>query len=146
VQHRSEENEILATNQRDLDVCSLGECSIELLCRIQTGKSASGYDYSGLLTWIHSSRLEDFLTLGEFAWVFAAKFANVRAILAVGSYREAHCGLFEAYFPNRKAQISGNLVSRETVAARRSRAATFAAFSNERRVFFTNTAAEDIAA
>ena len=53
VQHRSEENEILATDQRDLDVCSLRNRAIELLRRIQTRKSAAGNDYSGFFTGVH---------------------------------------------------------------------------------------------
>ena len=53
VDHRAKDNEILATNRCDLDVCSCRKCGIELLRRIQTGKSAAAAYYSGFFSGLH---------------------------------------------------------------------------------------------
>ena len=63
VQHRGKENEVLATNQRDLDVRSPSQHTIEMHRRIKTGKAATGDDYSGLFAGLHCCGCRVFLQL-----------------------------------------------------------------------------------
>src|SRR5262245_37495813 len=46
VQHRSKENEILATDQRHFYVRPTRELFIKVYCRVKPGKPAAGNDYS----------------------------------------------------------------------------------------------------
>jgi hypothetical protein len=46
MQHRRKENEILATDQRNFYVISTREPFLEVHCRLEPGKSATGNDYS----------------------------------------------------------------------------------------------------
>src|SRR5262249_35563117 len=49
MQHRRKQNKILATDQRHLYVRSTREPFVEVHCRVEPGKSATGNDYSGRL-------------------------------------------------------------------------------------------------
>src|SRR5437588_12202504 len=56
MQHRRKENEILATDQRHLYVRSTREPFVEVHCRVKSGKSATGNDYSSRLHAITANR------------------------------------------------------------------------------------------
>src|SRR5437870_7164281 len=56
VQHRRKENEILVTDQRHLYVRSARQPFVEVHCRVKSGKSATGNDYSSRLHAITANR------------------------------------------------------------------------------------------
>ena len=56
VEHRRKENEILATDQRHFYVRSTREAFVEVHCRVEPGKSATGDDYSGRLHAVTANR------------------------------------------------------------------------------------------
>jgi len=49
VQHRCEQNKILAADQRYFNICTASQVFIEILCRVQSCEAAAGDDYFGLL-------------------------------------------------------------------------------------------------
>src|SRR4029450_5714616 len=56
MQQRRKENEILATDQRHLYVRSTREPFVEVHCRVEPGKSATGDDYSSRLHAVTANR------------------------------------------------------------------------------------------
>jgi len=56
MQQRRKQNEILATDQRPLYVRSTREAFVEVHCRVEPGKSATGDDYSGRLHAVTANR------------------------------------------------------------------------------------------
>jgi hypothetical protein len=56
VQHGRKENEILATDQCHLYVRSTREPFVEVHCRVEPGKSATGDDYSSRLHAVTANR------------------------------------------------------------------------------------------
>jgi len=49
VQHRCEQNKILAADQRYFNICTASKVFIEILCRVQSSEAAAGDNYFGLL-------------------------------------------------------------------------------------------------
>src|SRR5215831_13569906 len=49
VQHRREQNKVLAADQRYFNIRPASQVFIEILCRVQSCEAAAGNDYFGLL-------------------------------------------------------------------------------------------------